>query len=110
VLDNREEVRRALTESAADADVEAEQQERPQKNGCDGGQDTTRSSQRVEVVINRGNNDSDDDPQGWESTRWPPPKHAYLCALSRSRSTANGIGRRTLERPGETLVAWAREP
>ena len=57
---------------ALDTDVEAEEQKRPGENGCDHRQDRPHRRDRVEVVVNRRDHDTGNDPyDGQESYSVP---------------------------------------
>jgi hypothetical protein len=62
--------------AALDRDIEPEEQKRPQENGRDGGQYPSGRRERIEVVVDRRDNDTDNDPEDRHKTQMrPAPPH-----------------------------------
>jgi hypothetical protein len=55
----------------ADPNVVSEEQKRPEQDCCNYGQHPAHCPERIEVVVDRGDEDADDDPHDREE-RWPP--------------------------------------
>jgi Trypsin-like peptidase domain/PDZ domain len=68
---------RRATRLATDADVESEQQQRPEDDRSDGSQHAAGRTERVEVVLSRGYDDADDDPRDREE-RGPEHRNRHL--------------------------------
>lgn len=56
---------------AADPNVESEEQKRPEQDCCNYGQHPGHGPERIEVVVDCGDDDADDNPDDREE-RWPP--------------------------------------
>lgn len=68
---------------AANPNVESEEQKRPEQDCCNYGQHPANGPQRIEVVIDCGDDDADDDPDDREE-RWPPVPHDSLMLPPRA--------------------------
>lgn len=56
---------------AADPNVESEEQKRPEQDCCNYGQHPCHGPERIEVVVDCGDDDADHNPDDREK-RWPP--------------------------------------
>jgi hypothetical protein len=69
--------------AALDTDVEAEKQKRPGQDGCDRRQDLPHRRDRVEVVVDRRDHDTDNDPDDGQES-YPVPAHALGLPVASS--------------------------
>ena len=90
---------------AADPNVESEEQKRPEQGCCNYGQHPGRGPERIEVVVDCGDDDADDDPDGDDperEERWPEPHD--LLMLPHAPKDGRSTGSQRLHTAPDTSV------